>query len=128
MVTTDGVVISVSSKVLLQCGAFIHLPLMNLHPAPMLDSQAVAALIEEVTEGMGGYLLETGRYWHFYGATVLTEDAWLRFLAQFLMPVVLVSPRYIGHSLYRGYATLRLTIEPQYKPTIPSVVQVCEAR
>lgn len=114
-------VISVSSKVLHKDGAFSHLPMMNLHPDDALDYSDVISIVEAVTEGMPGYLLRSGRHYHFYGISLLSGEEWMRFLSQFCMPTIIVSPRYIGHCLYRGYTALRLTADTQYKPLIPTV-------
>jgi hypothetical protein len=75
-----------------------------------------------VTANLPGYLLRSGRYFHYYGVALLTPQEWLRFLASFLMPCTLVSPRYIGHSLHRGFCTLRLNAVPPLKPEIPQLV------
>jgi len=115
-------VISVSS--LVQSGdARAHLALMNLHPEQGVEYFALARALGLITPNMPGYLLSSGRYYHFYGLAILSEPEWLRFLAQFLMPTVIVSPRYIGHCLHRGYATLRLTTHRLYKPELPCVCQ-----
>jgi hypothetical protein len=112
--------ISVTSKVQLD-GSFRHMAMMNLHPDDRASYEDLVLMLETVTGGMPGYLLETGRYYHFYGDALLTQREWLRFLAQFLMPTILLSPRYIGHCLNRGFSALRLTVEPDYKPTMPIV-------
>ncbi len=113
-------VISVSSKIEL-CGRVLHLPIMNLHPETDLTYDDMKLALEATVNGMSGYLLHSGRYFHFYGVDLLNQDEWLRFMAQFLMPTILVSPRFIGHCLYRGYAALRLTTENNHKPKIPTV-------
>jgi hypothetical protein len=38
------------------------------------------------------------------------------------MPCILVSPRYVGHSLFRRFTALRLNSVQPHKPTIPHVV------
>jgi len=38
------------------------------------------------------------------------------------MPVILVSPRYIGHRLRDGYSTLRLTSDTTFKPKVPELI------
>ena len=116
-------VVSVTSKV--NCkGKIYHLALMNLHPEDGLTYEEMKIALKVVTQGMGGYLLESGRYYHFYGNSLLSERKWLEFLINFLMPTVLVSPRYIGHSLFRGYTCLRLTTDSTYKPVLPTVCDV----
>lgn len=122
----DGLdVVSVSSRLFDHGGNFIgHLAIMNLHPDGLDGVDAVVAAVAATTEHIPGYLLSSGRYYHYYGKRLLTGGEWQRFLARFLMPCVLVSPRYIGHSLFRGFCTVRLTSARPYKPTVPRVVSV----
>lgn len=121
---TSQSALSVSSRVWNGRGEHIgHLALMNLHPVGFRSARDVREAIDEVTDGLPGYLLASGRYFHFYGKSLLTLDSWLLFLAQFLMPCVLVSPRYVGHSLHRGFCTLRLNSVPPVKPTTPRTAQ-----
>jgi hypothetical protein len=98
-----------------------HLALMNLHPVGFTSGDELRRAIDHVTGGSPGYLVSSGRYFHYYGIQLLSSEAWLRFLAQFLMPCVLVSPRYIGHSIYRGFCALRLNAVPPHKATLPSL-------
>jgi len=113
-------VISITSRVICKKKQW-HLALMNLHPEDGLTYDEMKMIVKKVTQGMQGYILKSGRYYHFYGITLLSEQEWLRFLSNFLMPTIIVSPRYIGHSLYRGYTCLRLTVDSEYKPMLPTV-------
>ncbi len=82
----------------------------------------VRSVIGRVTDDLPGYLLSSGRHFHYYGMQLLDSEAWIAFLAQFLMPCVLVSPRYIGHSMHRGFCALRLNAVPPHKPIVPVLV------
>jgi hypothetical protein len=98
-----------------------HLALMNLHPVGFASADELRQAIDRVTNGLPGYLVSSGRYFHYYGIQLLSSEDWLRFLAQFLMPCVLVSPRYIGHSVYRGFCALRLNSVPPHKAALPTL-------
>lgn len=114
-------VVSISSKIACTDGTHKHLAIMNLHPENVLDYKDIVKIVEAVTNRIPGYILKSGRYYHFYGVALLEEQEWIRFMAQFLMPTVIVSPRFIGHCLYRGYVALRLSTDKQYKPLLPEV-------
>ncbi|MBN1630052.1 MAG: hypothetical protein JW990_09825 [Thermoleophilia bacterium] len=101
-----------------------HLALMNLHPVGFDDAHELSEAVRLVVDGTSGYLLSSGRYFHYYGQRLLSVPDWPRFLSQFLMPCVLVSPRYIGHSLYRGFCSLRLNAAPPAKPVTPSLINL----
>lgn len=119
--------LSVTSRVWDAAGGLAgHLALMNLHPEGFRGAGELAEAVRLTAGGTPGYLLESGRYFHYYGRRLLTGAEWQGFLAQFLMPCVLVSPRYIGHSLDRGFCTLRLNAAPGAKPMVPRVVSVLE--
>jgi hypothetical protein len=123
--TNSSVATSLTSRVWNEAGHQVgHLALMNLHPVGFYDLSEVRAAVRLVDDGSAGYFLDSGRYFHYYGQRFLDLPGWLRFLSQFLMPCVLVSPRYIGHSLYRGFCTLRLNAAPPFKPVVPVLVNL----
>jgi hypothetical protein len=117
-----GNAVSITSRVFSRQGRLIgHLPIMNLHPAvPHVDR--IVDAVELVVQQRRGYLLASGRYYHYYGHGLLSGSEWLAFLVRFLMATDLVSPRYIGHCLHRDFAALRLLPAPPHKPVEPSYV------
>ena len=118
-------VVSVTSRVFDPAGAQVdQLAIMNLHTEGFGSIEALTEAISEVTGGVSGYLLESGRYYHFYGKELMSYREWVNFLTSFLMPCVLVSPRYIGHSLFRGFCSVRLTSADPHKPMVPRLLRV----
>ncbi len=115
---------SFNSKVRCHDGIPRHVPMMNFHPEEGIAQEQICVAIEHICPEKSGVLLESGRYYHYYGNFLLSEAEWLRFLDAFLMPCVLVSPRYVGHALVDGYCSLRLTADATYKPTVPRVIEV----
>jgi hypothetical protein len=123
--TRSSVATSLTSRVWNETGSHVgHLALMNLHPEGFDDVYEIRDTVRLVVAGRSGYLLSSGRYFHYYGRQFLRVPDWQGFLSQFLMPCVLVSPRYIGHSLYRGFCTLRLNAAPPLKPAVPLLVKL----
>ena len=114
---------SIVSKVKLFSGKYKHLPMMNFHYENDYERD-IKKVLKYICGNNKGVLLESGRFLHYYGDFLLDENNWIKFMAEFLMPTVLVSPRYIGHRLYDGYCTLRLTIDSKYKTNIPKVVRI----
>jgi hypothetical protein len=116
-------VISATSRLFDTTARFIgHLAIMNLHTDAISDLDRLISVLRETTGGVPGYLLTSGRFYHYYGSRLLTEQEWLKFLAQFLMPCILVSPRYIGHSLFSGFCSVRLTRSNPHKPVVPTLI------
>jgi len=114
---------SISSKVRLFDGKIKHIPMMNFHPENCSENDIKIAL-RHICGDNGGVLLDSGRFQHYYGDFLLNEYQWRQFMTEFLMPTILVSPRYIGHRLHDGYCTLRLTADAQYKPKIPQLTEI----
>lgn len=113
---------SLTSKVVTSDGRTMHLPMMNFHPVDDISTDDIVDFIKIVVPDKDGVVLHSGRYFHYYGCYLLTEDEWIKFNAKFLMPCVFVSPRYVGHVLRDGYSSLRFTNDDKYKPTIPTVI------
>ena len=97
--------------------------MMNFHP-DNVSLDAINESLKIICPNSKGVILETGRFFHYYGMSLLSEEKWLQFMAEFLMPCVVVSPRYVGHSLYDGYCSLRLTTDTKYKTKIPEVIAI----
>jgi hypothetical protein len=120
---TSGTALSVTSRIWSRERRFVgHLALMNLHPEGFGSFTELADAVREVSGGHAGYLLYSGRFFHYYGRQLLAEDEWPRFMGEFLMPCNLVSPRYIGHSLNRGFCALRLNAVSPQKPVAPRLI------
>lgn len=117
-------VLSFCSKVKLANGEYKHIPMMNFHPEDGTSLEYIISAVKTICGDEIGAILETGRYYHYWGNFLLSQEEWLKFLADFLMPTYLVSPRYIGHRLYIGECTLRMTNDDFFKPKIPQVINV----
>ena len=111
------------SKVQCDDGISRHIPMMNFHPEEV-GLKAIKEAINHICGAKRGCILDSGRFFHYYGNFLLDENEWRKFMAEFLMPCILVSPRYVGHRLYDGYCTLRLTAQKQFKPKLPEVIDI----
>ncbi len=115
---------SVNSVVRCCDGIYRHIPMMNFHLEEDATEDDMCKGIEHICFEQKGVLLESGRYYHYYGDFLLDEKGWYKFLGEFLMPCVLVNPRYVGHALNDGYCSLRLTADFIHKPKIPTVIKI----
>lgn len=121
---TPHTVWSLTSKVLCKDGSIKHIPMMNFHPEIADTEPYIMSSLEYLFPGKPGVLVDSGRYLHYYGNFLISQEEWSHFLSEFLMPCILVSPRYIGHRLHDGYSTLRLTNDDEFKPTVPTVTSL----
>ncbi|MBW8173995.1 hypothetical protein K0651_13145 [Ornithinimicrobium sp. Arc0846-15] len=85
-----------------------HLPLLDFRVSP---SEFHTELITELLTILGerGYLVDSGRSYHFYGArTASAEDFWA-FLGRAQLMAPFVDERWIAHQLISARASLRLS-------------------
>ena len=101
------------------------------------DINNIKNFLREVLEEKQGWLLSSGRSYHYYGANLLTPDQWTWFMGNLLSQnkekagKVVVGARWVAknlagrdriHSGVLGrFATLRLT-SGEKKPSVPLVV------
>lgn len=119
----DDEVWSLISLVEISNGNKMHIPMMNFHPVD-ISLEDLKFAIKNICKNFNGALLSSGRFFHYYGNSLLNENEWTKFMTDFLMPCVLVSPRYIGHRLFDGYSTLRLTSDKFVKTKVPEVIDI----
>jgi hypothetical protein len=119
---TESQVVSLSSRIRLN-GKTKHLSMMNLHTPHASKLEDIVSAIRHVRPtGESGLLLTSGRFFHYYGTSLIPETSWHAYLGAWLMPDTLVSPRYIGHSLIQSYSALRLSRLAPLKPAVPAPV------
>ncbi|MEX2209742.1 MAG: hypothetical protein WD603_02070 [Patescibacteria group bacterium] len=116
--------VSLSSKVEV-VGDTRHLPLLDFSNTriPDLDISDV----EEVLIGLGqrrGFILHSGRCFHYYGLDLLRESEWSELMMQSAEQPA-IGERYIQRQLSRGASYLRQNTGPT-RPCLPYVVKVLE--
>jgi hypothetical protein len=119
--------LALTSLVKLRDGTNAHLPLMDFRcKCSRQNLNKIVALFssERTHLPTTGYILKSQRSYHYYGLNVLTETAWLKFLARCLLLGPLADSRYIAHCLLHGKSTLRITESPRHidTPTVTSLI------
>lgn len=124
-----------SSRVNLQNGKDGYIPLMDFSSKIIegLNNAEVEALeeIKKFLRHIGqskGAILNSGRSYHFYGATPFTKNEWLQFLGFCILfkdtkGLYVADRRYIGHMLVDGCTILRISTS-EIHPHMPSVAAV----
>ncbi|MBC7283167.1 hypothetical protein [Hoeflea sp.] len=115
----SGGVMSMTSSV--KNGSF-HIPMMNLHPNDGVLIEDILNFIRKIYPNKSGYLLSSGRHFHYYGDFMIDENGWRELIGNFLIAYDFVHPGYCGFRMFDGFSTLRLTTHPVFKPHIPRVV------
>lgn len=116
-----GELLGLISKVELCDGGSAHIPMMDFVCGPSAQNlTSITHLLSEMRKGIG-FLLESGRSYHYYGAELLTDEEWRRFIGKCLLMFGYVDDRYIGHQLVDGHCVLRLSAG-RLKCRVPAVV------
>jgi hypothetical protein len=112
--------LGVCSNVQLVEGRSAHIPMMDFLCVPSEDNlRILTTLISDLRQGKG-FLLRSGRSYHYYALTLITEEEWKVFLGRCLLMSGFTDDRYIGHQLVDGYCVLRLS-SGKSKHCIPMV-------
>lgn len=120
----ENEVLSFVSKVKTYEKTDLHVPMMNFHPENDFGLDEIKKSLRHIIKDKKGILLDSGRYYHYYGDYLLNQREWETFLGNFLIPFSLVHPGYIGYRLTCGYSTLRLTSNAKHKPQTPKVIGI----
>ncbi|QQS39471.1 hypothetical protein IPM62_02570 [Candidatus Woesebacteria bacterium] len=117
-------VVSLSSRVKIR-RTYLHIPMMNFHTENGFGEKEICKAIAYIYPNNKGVLLNSGRHQHYYCLDkLLSQSEWEKFLGNFLIPFNLVHPGYIGYQLYRGFSTLRITSQKEFKPQVPKVIKM----
>jgi hypothetical protein len=118
---SDYQLLGVASRVSLVGGGEAHIPMMDfLCSLSVENSEMLVQLLAALRNGKG-FLLQSGRSYHYYGVRLLTEGEWRVFLGKCLLMSGYSDDRYIGHQLVDGYCALRLSAG-KLKNQVPAVV------
>jgi hypothetical protein len=104
-----GEILAISSRMLSASGEETHLPMLDFRVAVSEENDE---LVPEQLHAMKlqGWLLESGRSYHFLGRSVLDGRAGLsRFLGHALLFAPLVDGRWVAHQLIEGACALRIS-------------------
>lgn len=98
-----------------------HIPLLDFRASP---SKANSQLITELLTilGVRGYLLDSGRSYHFYGAETIAAERYWAFLGRAQLMAPFVDERWIAHQLISGKAALRVSTNAERHLTPPQLV------
>lgn len=101
--------LGLQSNVALAGGGQAQIPMMDFmcSPSPR-NMERLTRLIQSLQMGKG-FLLESGRSYHYYGTQLLTDAEWRAFLGKCLLMTGCADERYVGHQLVNGYCVLRLS-------------------
>jgi len=99
-------------------GKTYHLPMLDFTSLGVSNIHDAKLFLKKIHES--GFILNTGKCFHFYGTRLLSENEWESFM-KMSSKYKEIGNKYPSHQLRRGEATLRQT-KSALKPTKPTVV------
>lgn len=123
-----GQELAVHSDLLMRDGRRLHLVMVDM-------STSARAHLEKLRGFLGDNFFQriswyaSGRSFHGYGESLLEQDEWVQFMGLLLLAnqprlEPTVDPRWIGHRLLAGYASLRWTCNTSHYLTPPRSIEV----
>lgn len=112
---------SFQSRVQTNNGVF-HVPMIDFSNSKIknLNIQRVKEIIGEL--GIkNGFILNSGRCYHFYGEELLTEEEWIEFIKRCAFYEE-IGEKFISHQRRRGKTSLRIMAD-ENNPKLPEVVE-----
>lgn len=122
--------LAVTSRVALHGHGSRHIPMVDFRcKSTETPSQKITEWMKEI-DSAGGIVLRTTNSFHYYGISLLTDRQWVKFVGRCLLLVPDVDVRYLGHRLWEGWGSLRLSQDPDPARSghEPEVVQIIEPK
>ena len=116
-----GTMLVFSSRVKLQSGTCKHIPLLDFHVPTAPQNQELVVFIANSLDSRGGYILNSGKSYHFYGKSLLEEDQLPVFLGKALLFCPFIDRAWVAHQLIEGACGLRISQKPGGR-SIPELV------
>jgi hypothetical protein len=115
-------IVALTSRVRVREGSLeLHIPMVDfrLDSSPANDELAM-----ELLQALGapGYLVDSGRSYHFYGQAPVYRDDFWHFLGRAQLMSHYADQRWIGHQLMSGKAALRISSSSDGKTASPRFV------
>lgn len=111
----------INSRVILENGTIRHIPMLDFHIS-YSDRNTIA--VKEVCKLLGyhGFVLSSGRSYHFIGNTLITKSEMISFLGRALLFTPIVDTVWIAHQLQDQACTLRISGKYGVYPEVISKV------
>lgn len=124
----EDFILCIASVVKLDNGSFKHIPMIDFSSHFEKDLSKTEEALKAIGEKRG-FILDSGRAFHYYGTNLLSEDEWLKFVGRCLLlntqDIKIADDRYFGHRLRDGYGGLRIAAHST-KPSVPQIVRIFE--
>lgn len=120
--------VAIHSSIVMNNGSMMHIPMIDMHTGSKAHLEKVNSILPNfLTNEIKWY--SSGRSFHGYGQTLIDQEEWVELMGRLLLcnqkhMTPTVDPRWIGHRLIAGYASLRWTRNGEHYLAIPSQLQL----
>lgn len=105
----SGEILALNSRIRGSDGATRHLAMLD-YRVPLTKSNETLVVQHLATLELSGWLVASGRSFHFLGDTLLAgQDRLTEFLGRALLHAPIVDGRWVAHQLIEGACSLRIT-------------------
>jgi hypothetical protein len=115
---------ALSSLVRLNDGSRRHIPMLDFHCPSSAANLELATEVIRNLNATPGYLVESGKSYHFYGERLLVDSELTRFLASALLFSPIIDRAWIAHQLLEGFCGLRISGRAPFG--LPKVIRQIE--
>ena len=105
----SGRMLVFSSRVVLRNGEIRHIPMLDFHCPASSKNEELAVLAAGLLDTGGGFLLESGDSYHFYGRVLFDEATLVSFLGRALLMAPIIDRAWIAHQLIERVCGLRIS-------------------
>ncbi len=112
--------LGIASLVKIKSGRISHIPMIDFNCGYAIEN---LLKIEKTLHVLGqnkGFLLESGKSYHYYGIGLLSVEGWVDFM-KLCMGEDIIGKNWPRFQLQRGYSTLRISTSTQ-KPHLPKII------
>jgi hypothetical protein len=104
-----GNMLALSSLVKLRNGEMRHIPMLDFHFAASTRNEALAvSALKALTGKNRGFLVQSGKSYHYYGFELLSQAELPKFLARAILLGHIFDRRWISHQIIEGACALRI--------------------
>jgi hypothetical protein len=118
-------VLALLSSVTTDSGERAHLPLLDFHLPSTATNERIALEALQALQVGPGYLLTSGKSYHFIGVKLVEAAAFPKFLARALLLSPVIDRSWIAHQIIEGRSALRISPRPGRDDT-PRIVATFE--
>ena len=118
----SDVTVALNSEVILSDGLKRHIPLLDFK---ILATKESLPIVEEVIHALNlkGYILDSGKSYHFIGKGLLTRSELVELLAKFVLLHPVSDKSWASHQIIEGSSSLRITEKEGELPTLVKVLE-----